>query len=286
MKRVLITGANSFLGNNTKEYLENNGDYKVDIVDMLDGKWRELDFSSYDVVFNVCAIVHRPKEKDAIYYEVNRDLAVEIAKKAKSSGVRQFIQTSTNGVFGIDLGEMSENSPYKPRNAYEKSKYEADCLLGELKSNSFKVCIIRPPLIYGNNCKGNFPTLEKFALKFPFFPSRKNKKDFIYVENLADFIMFVIDNEVDGVCYPRDAKPISVSELIVHIANCHNKKMRLWSFFNPFVALVYRISHKMRLVFGDNYCTIRIAPAVFPIWNPPFDYKTALYKMYKFQSTK
>ena len=88
MKRVLITGANSFLGNSNKLYLEKNGDYLVDILDMLDDKWREYDFSSYDVVFNVCAIVHRPDEKDdALYYKVNRDLAVEVAKKAKESNV-------------------------------------------------------------------------------------------------------------------------------------------------------------------------------------------------------
>ena len=281
MKRILITGANSFLGNNTKEYLEKSGDYKVDIIDMLDDKWKELDFSTYDTVFNVCAIVHRPKEKDSIYYKVNRDLAIEIAKKAKSSGVKQFIQTSTNGVFGIDLGKMTENSSYKPRTAYERSKYEADCLLDELKSNSFKICIIRPPLIYGNGCKGNFPTLEKFALKFPFFPSRKNKKDFVYVENLADFVKFAIDNEIDGVCYPRDAEPISVSELIACIAKCNNKNMRLLPVFNPFVAIFYRLSHRLRLVFGDNYCTIRVAPVIFPEWEPPFDFKTAISRMYQ-----
>ena len=79
MKRVLITGANSFLGTNTKEYLEKNGNFIVDVVDMIDGKWRELNFSNYDVVFNVCAIVHRPKEKHVdLYYKINEDKYVYI----------------------------------------------------------------------------------------------------------------------------------------------------------------------------------------------------------------
>ena len=177
MKRVLITGANSFLGDNTKKYLEEHGNYQVDILDMLDENWIKTDFSKYDVVFNVCAIVHRPDEKNIdLYYKVNRDLAVEIAKKAKEAGVKQFIQTSTDGVFGIDAGIMSIENGFCPKTNYEVSKYEADCLLEEMRNNSFKVCILRPPLIYGANCKGNFPKLVKFAKKYSFFPSLKNKK--------------------------------------------------------------------------------------------------------------
>ena len=64
MKRVLITGANSFLGESTKTYLSKYSDYQVDTLDMLNDSWKETDFSKYDVVFNVCAIVHQPKIKN------------------------------------------------------------------------------------------------------------------------------------------------------------------------------------------------------------------------------
>lgn len=279
MKRVLITGANSFLGDNTKKYLEEHGDYQVDIVDMLSDEWRLIDFSQYDVVFNVCAIVHRPKEKDlSLYLKVNRDLPLEIAKKAKESGVKQFIQTSTNGVFGIDVGVMCLEKGYNPKTPYEKSKFQADCLLEKLRSNEFKVCIVRPPLMYGKNCKGNFPKLERFALKYHFFPSLQNKKDLIYIENMADFIKFSIDNELDETTYPRDRELISISYMVKTIAEIHGKKIHLLGFLNPFVRLFYKTNHTLKLVFGDCYCSENICSKE---WIAPFSVETALSKMYK-----
>ena len=279
MKRVLITGANSFLGDNTKKYLEEHGDYQVDILDMLDANWGKKEFSKYDVVFNVCAIVHRPKVKDSeIYFDINRDLAVEIALKSKKEGVRQFIQTSTNGVFGIELVIMSEDKGYNPKTPYEKSKYEADCLLTELRDDNFKICIIRPPLMYGKSCKGNFPKLERFALRHRFFPSLKNKKDFIYIENMADFIKFAIDNELDEVCYPRDNVVVSTSELIKRIAQINGKKMHLLAVFNPFVKLLYKCNHSLKLIFGDCYYS---GPVCSKEWHSPFSFEDALERMYK-----
>ena len=279
MKRVLITGANSFLGNSTKQYLEKYGDYKIDVLDMLNPCWEETDFSVYDTVFNVCAIVHRPNEKDAdLYFKINRDLAVKIAKKAKKSGVKQFVQTSTNGVFGINLGIMTVETSYKPKSHYEKSKYEADCLLETLRDNKFKVCIIRPPLIYGNGCKGNFPKLEKYALSKSYFPSFKNKKDFIYVENLADFVKFAIDNNLDEICYPRDKKVASTSQMIELIARYNNHKMKLLSVFNPFVKVFFRLNRVLTIIFGDCYFEGAVSSGQ---WVPPFSLEDAIKRMYE-----
>lgn len=279
MKRVLITGANSFLGNNTKEYLEEHGEYQVDTVDMLDANWEKNDFSKYDVVFNVCAIVHRPEIKDSkIYFDINRDLAVKIALKSKKEGVKQFIQTSTNGVFGIEIGILSENNGYNPKTPYEKSKYEADCLLTGLRDTNFKVCIVRPPLMYGKGCKGNFPKLERFALKHHIFPSFKNKKNFIYIENMADFVKYAIDNELDEVCYPRDDLVISTSELIKGISQINGKKMYLLAVLNPLVKLFYRSTHSLKLIFGDCYY---LGAACSKEWHSPFTLEDALKRMYK-----
>ena len=279
MKRVLITGANSFLGDNTKKYLEEHRDYQVDVLDMLDENWSNKCFSNYDVVFNVCAIVHRPEEKNIdLYYKVNRDLAIKIAKKAKAEGVKQFIQTSTNGVFGIDVGVMSIDKGFHPKTPYEKSKYEADCLLEELRDSGFKICIVRPPLMYGRGCKGNFPKLEKFALKYPVFPSLKNKKDFIYIDNMSDFIMFAIDQELDEICYPRDTEPVSVASMVKLIAKANNKTIYMWGIFNPFVKLFYRCSHSLRLVFGDCYC---LEATDSKHWICPFSLEQAISNIYK-----
>ena len=279
MKRVLITGANSYLGDNTKAYLEKNGGFQVDVLDMLNSNWRDTDFSKYDVVFNVCAIVHRPKEKDiSLYYKVNRDLAVELACLAKHNKVRQFIQTSTDGVFGIELGEMNSNKGFNPKTPYEKSKYEADLLLEQMRDNNFKVCIVRPPMIYGKGCKGNFPRLETYAQHHTFFPSIKNKRDMIFIGNMCNFVKFAIDLELDETCYPRNSEYVCVSSLISKIAKLSSNKMHLLWILNPFVKILYKTKRSLRSLFGNCYCT---EPVCSKDWNAPFSLQESLLKMYK-----
>lgn len=94
MKRVLITGANSFVGTNIEKWLMKAPEnFQVETVDTMNGAWRMRDFSIYDVVFHVAGIAHvDPKPEMApLYYKVNRDLAIEIAKWSKEHGVKQFI---------------------------------------------------------------------------------------------------------------------------------------------------------------------------------------------------
>jgi len=92
MKRVLITGANSYVGTNVEKWLAKHPDrYHVDTISVKGDAWREHDFSVYDVVFHVAGIAHvssDPKMKE-LYYSVNRDLAIQTAEKAKAEGVKQ-----------------------------------------------------------------------------------------------------------------------------------------------------------------------------------------------------
>ena len=84
MKKILITGANSYIGTSVEKWLDKS-EYVVDTVDMIDGTWKEKDFSKYDVVFHVAGIAHvstDPNMED-LYYKVNRDLTIKTAKKAK-----------------------------------------------------------------------------------------------------------------------------------------------------------------------------------------------------------
>ena len=88
MKRVLITGANSYVGTNVERWLKKYPDeFEVDTVGTFNDEWKTADFSRYDVVFHVAGIAHQKetKENAHLYYEVNKDLAIETAKKAKES---------------------------------------------------------------------------------------------------------------------------------------------------------------------------------------------------------
>ena len=101
-KRILITGANSYIGKKFKEYVLEYDGYEVYTIDLLDYNWKLHDFSFYDVVLHVAAIVHKKEKKkdEASYYKVNTELAYEVANKAKKEGIKQFIVMSSIAVDG------------------------------------------------------------------------------------------------------------------------------------------------------------------------------------------
>ena len=115
-------------------------------------------------------------------------MAEEVAKKAKKSGVKQFIYMSSMSVYGdsAPIGErkvVSKNDKLTPSNVYGDSKLQAEIKLDKLADKKFKVVLLRPPMIYGANCKGNYQTLRKIALKVPVFPKVKNSRSMIYIKN-------------------------------------------------------------------------------------------------------
>lgn len=278
MKKILIIGKNSYIGNSLKEILEISGNkYQLKILSSRDDEWKKVNFKDYSTVINVAAIVHSPKTEKKIYYQINRDFVINVANKAKKEGVKQFIQMSTMNVFGLDEGVINDTTPLLPKTDYGKSKLQADEYLNKIKSDKFKVCIIRPPMVYGKNCKGNYRRLEKYVEYIPFFPNLKNKKDFIFIENLTDFIKYVIDNEIDGIFYPRDPELISTYEIVKEIAQNKGKNMFLFSFFNPFIRLLISKIGIVTTVFSDNYCIIENLID----WKAKYKFIEAITKIYK-----
>lgn len=278
MKRVLITGANSYVGVEFEKYLSFfQGDfYKVDTIDMISDEWRNVDFSNYDTVFHVAAIVHSPNAPSELYYKVNRDLAIEVARVSKECGVKQFILMSSMNVFGLDVGVITEKTKLSPVSDYGKSKLAADIEIEKLNDERFSVAIVRAPMIYGRGCKGNFNRMEKFALKSPVFPSIKNQRDMIYIGNLVAYLKCVVDNNVAGILYPKDPERICTAEMVKLIAKTNGHKINLLGIFNPFVRLFMSEKNILALVFGDNYCEMG---ELFE-WQPPFDLEGAIMDIY------
>ena len=237
MKRILITGANSYIGTSFEKYIKSNyaNGYVVDTVDMLDGSWREKSFAGYDSIFHVAGIAHSDNgkidsEKERLYYSVNTDLTVETAKKAKADGARQFIFMSSAIVYGesAPIGKskvITKETPVSPANCYGDSKVQAENGIRPLADNSFKVVILRPPMIYGRDSKGNYPIMSKLARKMPIFPYVKNERSMLYVENLCEFVRLMVENEEQGTFWPQNASYSNTSDLVRMIAATHNKKI-------------------------------------------------------------
>ena len=254
-KRILITGANSYIGTSFENWLKQHGDqYVVDTVDMLDENWRDKDFSGYDTVFHVAGIAHADtgkvsEETKALYYKVNRDLTVETASKAKADGVTQFIFMSSVIVYGSKHEIITKDTIPQPDNFYGDSKLQAEQGLTALNDSSFRVVILRPPMIYGKGSKGNYPLLSKIARKAPFFPDVDNRRSMIYIDNLCEFVRLMVDNEEAGTFFPQNSAYVKTAEMVRLIAEAHGRKIRLFRWMNWAVRLLGCVPGKVgRLV--------------------------------------
>ena len=247
MKRVLITGANSYIGTNfekrTKEFYPQ---ISIATLDLHNKNWREKNFSEFDTVFHVAGIAHADsgrenEEKKARYFSVNRDLAVETAKKAKAEGVKHFIFMSSMLVYENSHERINLDTVPNPKSCYAQSKWQADQKIRELSDENFIVSIIRPPMIYGKNCRGNYPILSKIAKISPFFPDYKNERSMCYIENFCEFLCQIIIKERGGIFFPQNSDYISTSNLVRIIARTAGHKIFISKIFNFLVALGFKL---------------------------------------------
>ncbi|WP_340002307.1 NAD-dependent epimerase/dehydratase family protein [Oceanobacillus sp. FSL K6-0127] len=241
MKRILITGTNSYVGNSFEKWLKNYpGEYSIDKVSLRNRSWKKKNFSNYDVVLHVAGIAHRKETKQNadLYYRVNRDLALEVAEISKHAGVKHFIFLSSMSVYGTENAVIDKSTPLTPKSNYGKSKLQAEELIGALNEEKYKVAILRPPMIYGANCKGNYTKLAGIAKKSPIFPDIKNKRSMIYVDNLSEFIRLLIDNYNSGLFFPQNSEYVETKEMVSLIAKTHGKNIKLIKLFNPIISML------------------------------------------------
>lgn len=257
MKKILITGANSYIGNSFENYMKKYDGYSIDVIDMIDGTWKEYDFSKYDSVFHVAGIAHSDtgkasSEVKAKYYSVNTDLTIETAKKAKEDGARQFVFMSSAIVFGSKNNRITKDTLPNPDNFYGDSKLKADEGIHKLQSESFNVVSLRPPMIYGKGSKGNYPRLAKLARKVPLFPDYPNVRSMLYVENLCEFVRLIIENNESGFFYPQNEEYVKTFEMVKTVAKVYGKKLHGIKLFNPIIRMLKGIDI-VNKVFGDLY---------------------------------
>ena len=262
MKRILITGAGSFIGMSFERYLTQWPErYSVDTLDMLDENWKEKSFAGYDAVYHVAGIAHSDSgaispERAKLYYRVNTDLTVETARKAKQDGAKQFIFMSSAIVYGdsapVGKDKMitAETVPV-PANSYGDSKLQAEKGILPLQDERFKVVILRPPMVYGKGSKGNYPILSKLARKLPLFPMVENRRSMIYIENLLEFVRLMVENEEQGIFWPQNTEYSNTALLVKQIAEAHGKKILLVPGFTWALKLMSHLTGLVNKAFGS-----------------------------------
>lgn len=258
-KKILIFGKGSYIGTKFEEYIKNNKEIEVDVMDSMNEKWKNEDFSKYDVIYHVAGIAHvsADPKMESLYYKVNRDLPIEVAKKAKREHVKQFIFMSSMIIYGADgkIGEekiIDKNTEKKPIDFYGKSKLEADEEIQKLSDKNFKTVIVRTPMVYGPGCKGNFPKLKKLAKISLIFPDIENQRSMIYIDNLCEFLKIIIEKEDEGVFYPQNREYVSTKEIVKYLADEQGKKIHFVKFLNPLINLLSKKVNLINKVFGNK----------------------------------
>ena len=259
MNKILITGAGSYVGMSVENWLKKDTQFKVDTVDTYGDDWRKTDFSQYDVVYHVAGIAHvnADPKMETLYYKVNRDLTIDIAKHAKAVGVKQFIFMSSMIVFhesqSLKTEVLTKDTAPNPNGFYGDSKLQAENGLKELECDSFKICIIRPPMIYGPNSKGNFPRLVKLATKTPLFPAYHNKRSMVFIDNLSEFVKQAILRQLSGTFYPQNRELADTVEIIRFFAKEANHRVCICRWLNPFVTIGSLFLQPINKMFATYY---------------------------------
>lgn len=253
-KHILITGIHSYIGNKLRDYIYHQElPVVVSMISMRDESFRKLDYSQYDCIVHVASIVHQKSKKYDFndYYHSNVEKTIEIAKLAKEAGVKHFIFLSSMAVYGSSVTRINKDTTPQADNNYGRTKLIAEEKLQELADDHFKVAIVRPPMVYGKDCPGNYIALSRLARKVRFFPDIENERSMIYIDNLSIYLWKIIDEEGVGIYHPQNIEYVNTFNLVQEIAKCHGHKITGIKILNPLINALRKSTNIFKKVFGD-----------------------------------
>ncbi|MDQ7083775.1 MAG: NAD-dependent epimerase/dehydratase family protein [Sulfurovum sp.] len=233
MKKILLTGASGFVGSYFQTHYHQL--FKIETFSFLKDDFEVLDIYGVDVIVHLSALVHQmdAKADEEAYERVNVTQTLQLAQKAKESGVGHFIFMSTVKVYGEESENIyDEDTACYPLDDYGKSKLKAEIALQKIEEDTFNVSIIRTPIVYGYGVKANMYNLIKLIQKVPILPlgGIHNRRSMVYIGNLCAIIIAIIESEKSGIFLAKDDETLSTSDLIREITLALDKKMFLVSF--------------------------------------------------------
>lgn len=283
MKRILILGASSYIGTSFQNYIKENytDDFVIDCISLRGDAWRSMDWSGYDSILNVTGKAHADigsltEAEKQEYYTVNCELACQALEKAIRDGAGQYIYMSSIIVYGDSSNSrkpviITEQTKPAPSNFYGDSKWQAEQKLERLLETAggvtgqpmpmmagkprTRLAILRPPMIYGPGCKGNYQTLAKMAGKLPVFPDYRNERSMLYIENLCEFLRLLIESGDTGLFFPQNQEYVKTAEMIRLIGERRCRKIVCLRMLAPAVSvgmlLPGKIGKLVRKAFGS-----------------------------------
>ncbi|MBE5959635.1 MAG: NAD-dependent epimerase/dehydratase family protein [Lachnospiraceae bacterium] len=231
--KVLVTGNNGKFVKYLKSYAsKNKRDWEFDFISLRTDSWRQVDMSSYDAVFHCAGITSAPGDDYKMFKKINVTLTEELFRQAIEQRAKQFVYLSSMAVYdGVGWGFGKEglitlDTEPRQKTNYGKSKYEAEKAIKAEMAGNTKVSIIRAPSIVGGGMEAYFARYVKFA-RIPFIPipviHEEAKRSFVYVDTLIEFVCNIIQNTAEGVFFPQQYPPLSVSEMMSVVCEAMGK---------------------------------------------------------------
>lgn len=245
-RNILITGKTGYIGNALEKFFIAQGD-RVERLSVRRQTWQEKDFSKFDVVIHLAALVHNntPHARLTDYFKVNYELTKNLANLVKKAGVNKFIFLSTMSVYGEEGSltstvKINRYTKCNPTTYYGITKYKAETMLENLANNQFQVNIIRPPMVYGKNSPGNFSRLLKLSKINFIYPKISNQRSVIYIEDLVDHINQLINYDGTTLTHPQNKDYMETNQTLMLMRKFNDKKPYLleisyFKFLNKFL---------------------------------------------------
>lgn len=251
-KRVLIIGEHSYIGKRLAHELQKRCT-KVEMVGARNREWESLKLTGYDSVVIAAAIVHKKEkaEEQELYQRINRDMPISIAQRARDSGVGQVVFLSSMAIFGSRYERITFQTVPKPETFYGRYKYEAELELQKMEKANFRVAIVRPPMVYGENCPGNYGRLKKMANYLCFFPDTQNKRSMIGIDRLTENLLEIVLKGQSGIFHPQDATYVNTAQMVKEMRKEKGKKTYLFSWMNGILVPLSRKIGLFRKIFGS-----------------------------------
>lgn len=269
MSTVLVTGGTGFVGRSlipaltaaqynvrcaVKKKVEGLLNCEQVCINSLD---EETDWShaleGVDVVIHLAARVHVLNESTQssgeLYFKTNSLATKNLAEQAAAHQVKRFVFLSSikvNGEFTQEGMPYTEESSHQPDDLYGQSKLYAEQYLKAIsQASAMEVVILRSPLVYGPGVKANFLKMLHWVDRgFPLpFGRVKNKRSFIYINNLVSAICRVIVEQqaANQLYLVADDESLSLTELIRTMAKAMEMKIVLLSVPSIFLTAIFKV---------------------------------------------
>lgn len=253
--RMLLTGASGFVGQSLCRKLSANG-YSYTAI-QREALNPDSYPDTYECIIHLAGrahVLHEPAEDIyQAYAAVNIDYTLKVAELARRLKIKRFVFLSSVKVNGEASSQpFTEADIPAPLDAYGQTKLEAEIALKEFcTAHQMELVIIRPPLIYGPGVKANFRQLIKLCLlPLPLpFAAVHNKRSFISLDNLADFIVLCSwhPKAAGQTFLISDGEDVSTAALIKTIRQVNRQKSLLIPSPVWFLTLLFKLIGKSGL---------------------------------------